>query len=108
MKRLIAGAALALPLLFTTFAVAVPQANAAGVTILLGDSNNYGYWQNTPRGRVWVKQQRREQREERRDRREERRERVQSRQNNQAWVPARWNYQNNRNRVWVPGHYEYR
>jgi hypothetical protein len=106
MKRLIAGAALALPLMFTSFTAVAPQANAAGLTIRLGNSNNYGYWRDTPRGRVWVNEQRRERIEDRRERREERRERIQSRRNNQIWIPGGWNYQN-RGRIWVPGHYSY-
>jgi hypothetical protein len=94
MKRLIASAVIAVPLIFAAF---VSQANA-GITIRLGDrQDDYRrdeYQYNLRRNSIYTTPNRNIRAIERRIER-------------RAWIPAHWGY-NSRGRVWIPGYYVYR
>jgi hypothetical protein len=113
MKRLIASAAIAVPLIFTAF---VSQANA-GITIRLGNSQD-DYWRNDrdyPQDRVYRRDRDYRQDEYRYNLRRNsiyttpnRNIRaIERRIERRAWIPAHWGY-NSHGRVWVPGYYVYR
>jgi WXXGXW repeat (2 copies) len=99
MKRLIASAAIAVPLVLAAFTT---QANA-GITIRLGEpggiyrQNDRDYRQdeyNLGHGNVYTVPRRNIRVIERN-------------QGRRIWMPEHWNNVHNR-RVWVPGHYIYR
>jgi hypothetical protein len=99
MKRLIASAVIAVPLVLAAFAT---QANA-GITIRLGEprdlyrqndrdyrqdqyNRSYGNVYTVPRRNIRV---------------------IERNQGRRIWIPEHWN-NNNYRRIWVPGHYIYR
>jgi hypothetical protein len=97
MKRLIASAVIAVPLVFAAF---VSQANA-GITIRLGDrQDNYGRDRDYRRDEYQLRRNSIYTTPNRNIRAIERR--IERR----TWIPAHWGY-NNRGRVWVPGSYVY-